>query len=164
MAKHYPHPRLPGRAVVVQLQVYTTPDRYLEPLSIMRAEQTGDLAGLILRLRAVYQLEADPPKLIQAMVEVEEEFRIGTRVFDHARHLGLPEVGQDTAGLFHFEDYESRYRAGVLWLDRGHGLEAKGVWQGAFELRAEPDAEARASVADIPNDWAEALKALVRRI
>ena len=167
VAMHFPRPDLPGRCVGVQVIFHDVPDPMVEDDAAAADEFARALherfhaPGMLLEIRQIWQLEGSEPRLIEATMELTDQFDRLMRRDPPRGYFGLQAVEKitfDQARGGHFAAFGGGQRRGLLWVDRACGIGEPDPWSAAYEMRP-----ARTPDAPLPPHVVEALQEFVKR-
>lgn len=139
LVKHYPHPRAGKDFIVLHATFFTVPDAHFERarLTALRGDR-GVVPGVMLETRATYRTNVNPPRLVEAVVEVSEEVReAGRRIATTTllRREQIPAgLRDDPQWGGHFFEYGGGIRRGLYWCDQSMGKGAVKPWSTAYAL------------------------------
>ena len=141
---YYPRRDLPGRCVAIQTVFHDLPDPMIENDGEAAEQFARDLhdhffaPGMLFEVRQVWQLEGDRPRLIEATVELTDEFErlmernVPKSMFGDA---DVERITCDIARGGHFRPFGGGARRGLLWVDRSFGIGQARPWSAAYRLR-----------------------------
>ena len=153
---YYPRKDLPGKCVGIQVVFHDLPDPMVAD-DVAAAEQFArDLCehfrapGMLFEVRQTWQLDGPRPRLIEATVELTDDF-------DQIAHRDVPRgffedpaverITCDRTRGGHFSPFGGGARRGMIWVDRSVGLGEPRPWSasyrmrpmGEFEIELDPD-------------------------
>ena len=166
-AAHYPRAELPGRCIGIVVTLHDLPDPMVED-DVIAAEQFArslhenfEADGMLLEVRQIWQLDGDRPRLIEATIELTDQFdRIMSRVppSGYFGDPGIERITFDKTRGGHFGPFGGGARRGLLWVDRSCGIGEPDSWSATYRMRP-----ARTPESPLPPAVVKALKDFVTR-
>ena len=164
---HYPQADLPGRCVGVLVVIHDLPDPMVRN-DLGAAEEFARALherfaapGRLLEIRQVWQLAGERPRMIEATIELTDQF---DRLMHRKPPIGyfgdddVERITFDRARGAHFSPFGGGARRGLLWTDRSCGLGESDPYSAAYRMRP-----ARTPDAPLSPAVAEALREFIRR-
>ena len=167
LAAHYARVDLPGRCIGIQVVFHNVPDPMVADDAVAAEEfarslrDTFGAPGMMFEIRQIWQLDGAQPRLIEAMVELTDDF---DRLMQRQPPLGyfgdraVDRITLDKARGGHFAAFGGGQRRGLLWVDRSLGIGTPDPWSSDYRLRP-----ARVPDSPLPPEVVQALREFVKR-
>lgn len=167
LVTHYPRKDLAGTCVAIVVVIHDLPDETVREDQeafqkfTSKLEHGRGMPGRLFEVRQVWQLAGQQPRLIEATVELTDQF-----VSLSQRHIvdgffpdaTVHKISADVTRGGHFEYAGGGTRRGIIWCDRSMGIGEPRPWSAAYRVR--PLREFRTGLAP---DLVKALKRFVIR-